>query len=83
MDRQTKLLLQGLTNCVDRREALVDKAAVLATAKQIKRPPQMNKTLANKKVQDLRMKLRKMKKEEAELKKDLEVEEEAHTHTRE
>ena len=74
MDRQTKMLLESLTSCVDRRETLVTKTAILATAKQIKGPsPQMNKTMQNKKVQDLKMKLKKMKREETELKRDLQA----------
>ena len=74
VDRQTKLLLESLTGCVDQREALVEKAAVHATAKQIKGPPpQMTKSLVNKKVTDLKMKLRKLRKEELELKKELQV----------
>jgi chromosome segregation ATPase len=68
------MLLESLTSCVDRRETLVTKTAILATAKQIKGPsPQMNKTMQNKKVQDLKMKLKKMKREETELKRDLQA----------
>ena len=75
VDRETKLLLESLTDSVNRRDALVDKAAILANTKQAKslQTQQMDKTLANKKIEDLKRKLRKMRREEAELKKELMV----------
>lgn len=67
VDRQSKVLMENIQNTVQRRETLVDKAANNSHLHSSKKP-QLNKSMMNKKIEDLKAKLKKVHKEEHALK---------------
>ena len=64
--RNTKELMESLANCVSRRDTLVNRA-VATNAHRASTRPQTTRVLVNRKIDDLRNKLKKLAREEKEL----------------
>merc|ERR1711971_347224 len=64
--RTTNELVESLANCVSRRDTLVNRA-VATSAHRASQRPQTTRVLVNRKIDDLRNKLKKLAREEKEL----------------
>ena len=79
--RTTKELMESLANCVSRRDTLVNRA-VATSAHRASQRPQTTRVLVNRKIDDLRNKLKKLAREEKELTVLISEQEIKETHVR-